>query len=126
MKKWSSNSYDGLEGSYALLLNGSPRGTSTFNGLDYAYEADTEEDLENMYEQIVDSIVEIAVTIVSENDGDVVETSGSIEEGESVTLPWPENFVCDPQFEQQVPIQISFPGLGKVEVSNVRLNYCAP
>jgi len=126
MKNWSSNSYDGEFGSYALGSFGRPRETSTFNGLDYAYDGDTPEEMVDMYGQIVDSIVEIAVTIVSENDGEVVETSGSIEEGDDVILPWPENFVCDDLYEQQVPIQISFPGLGMVQVSDVRLNYCAP
>ncbi|MEK7183737.1 MAG: IPT/TIG domain-containing protein [Patescibacteria group bacterium] len=132
MKNWSSNSYDGELGSYATGLFGAARETSTFNGLDYAFAGDSDQEMEAMYEQIVDSIVEIAVTIVSSHDEDgdgvneVVETSGSIEEGDNVSLPWPENFVCNDLYEQQVPIQISFPGSGKVEVSDVRLNYCSP
>jgi cysteine-rich repeat protein len=121
MKNWSSNSYDGLINDY--VPNSS---ASDFNGLNYAFEGNTEEEMQAMYDQIVDSIVEIAVTIVSENDGVVVETSGSIEEGPDVALPWPENFACNDLFEQQVPIQISFPGLGQIQVSDVKLNYCAP
>ncbi len=138
MKNWSSNSYNNADGtgedSFAtnekefetVPRAGTPRETSTFNGLDYAYNGDTDEEMAEMYDQIVDSIVEIAVTIVSENDGDVVQTTGFIEQGENVLLPWPDNFVCDDVFEQQVPIRISFPGIGMVEVSNVQLNYCAP
>jgi len=126
MKNWSSNSYDGLIGSFSTGLRGTPRERSTFNNLDYAYEADTEEDLEAMYAQIVDSIVQIAVTITSNDGTNIVETTGNIDEGDNVTLPWPENFVCNDLYEQQVPIKISFPGLGKVQVSDVHLNYCAP
>ncbi|MCG3772528.1 MAG: hypothetical protein JW384_03742 [Nitrosomonadaceae bacterium] len=134
MKNWSSNSYNGLVNSFATNeaeeettpRAGTPRETSTFNALDYAYNGDTDEEMAEMYDQIVDSIVEIAVTIVSENEGEVVQTTGFIEEGENVLLPWPYNFVCDDVFEQQVPIRISFPGIGMVEVSNVQLNYCAP
>lgn len=126
MKNWSSNSYDSELGSYATQLSGAPRETSSFNSIDYAYDGDSEEEMEEMYVAIVDSIVEIAVTIVAENNGTVVETTGTIEEGDNVTLPWPENFVCDDLYEQEVPIRISFPGIGKVQVSNVHLNYCAP
>lgn len=140
MKYWSSNSYNGLVDSFATLEKtietnpdvGTPRETSTYNDLDYAYNGNTEAEMLEMYNQIVDSIVEIAVTIVSSNDTDgdgvdeVVETSGLVEEGDNVALPWPENFVCDSLHEQQVPIRITFPGIGQVQVSNVQVNYCAP
>jgi hypothetical protein len=121
MKNWSTNGWDSSPTSHAVGQE-----LSAFNNLDYAYEADSDSDLEGMYEQIVDSIVEIAVTVVSDNGETIVETTSTIEEGEDVVLPWPANFVCDDQVEQQVPIQITFPGIGQVAIDDVRLNYCAP
>lgn len=134
MKNWSSNSYNGRENSFATIQNdretnpavGTARNTSTFNGLDYAYEAETETDLEAMYEQIVDSIADISMTIISDDGRNVTETTGSVEEGENVLLPWPENFICNDLYEQQVPVRVSFPGVGQIQISNVHLNYCAP
>lgn len=135
MKNWSSNSFDDRTGSYATsagpgqtlaVHTGSARNTSTFNGLDYAYDGDSDQAMRDMYDEIVNSIVTITATIVADDGENVVSTTGPIEEGDNVILPWPTNFVCDDLHSQQVPIQITFPGLGMVEVSDVRLNYCAP
>ncbi|MFZ2681887.1 MAG: IPT/TIG domain-containing protein [Patescibacteria group bacterium] len=131
MKNLSSNSYDGRLSSHATNPYPTfgaphPKEISDFNGVDYAYAGDSETEMAAMYKSIIDSIVQIAVTIVSENNGAVVETSGMIEEGDNVSLPWPQNFVCNNLYPQEVPIKISFPGVGQVKVSNVRLNYCAP
>lgn len=111
MEAWSSN------------LSGQGVGE---NGLDYSYVADTEVELEGMYEQIVESILSINVTLTTSTGGSPVQTSGNIREGANITLPFPDGFVCNPDAEQSVPLQFTFPGVGQLEVSNVRMNACTP
>ncbi len=96
------------------------------NGVDYSYQADTEVELEAMYEQIIDSILSIGVTLTASSNGTATQTIGNIKEGANIPLPFPEGFVCDPEAEQEIPIQFTFPGVGLIEVSNVRMNSCAP
>jgi cysteine-rich repeat protein len=142
MKFWSGNSYDGLEDSYASnsctsFVRGRavpgicPKEVSDFNGIDYAYDGANETEMTTMYEQIVDSITSLVISLVAKDptkigDSAFVTTVGSIHSGSSISLPWPEGFVCDPDAEQQIPVQINFPGKGQIEISNVRLDYCAP
>jgi len=110
MNSWSSN--DGA--------------TANVNGIDYAYDGDTAAELEDAYQSIIDSILGITVSVIS-SDGTTAElTSGIVMEGNNVSLPWPENFTCDPTSEQEVPIQITFLGEGTINLSALRIEYCAP
>lgn len=142
MQFWSGNSYDGAEGSYATIpcalvvggglgLDPCPKAISDFNNIDYAYDGSNAAELTSMYEQIVDSITSLVISLVVKDptktgDSAFVTTRSTVHSGTSVSLPWPKGFVCDPDAEQQVPVQINFPGKGQIELSNVRLDYCAP
>jgi cysteine-rich repeat protein len=110
MNSWSSN--DGE--------------TASENGIDYAYDGDTVTELEAAYESIIDSILGITVGVIS-SDGTTAElTTGIMQQGNNLTFPWPENFTCDPEGEQEVPIQLTFLGEGTINLSNLRIEYCAP
>lgn len=111
MEDWSSNESGRSSGA---------------NGLDYSYVASTEAQLAGMYEQIIESILSINVTLTTSDGGTPTQTSANVIEGANVSLPFPEGFVCDPAAEQQVPLQFAFPGVGQLEVSNVRMNACLP
>ena len=110
MNEWSSN-------------NGAEKNP---NGIDYSYDGDTVEELQEAYESILDSILGVTVSIVSSNSGIVKLYTDTVREGEQVDLPWPENFKCDPTKEQDLPLQMTFLGIGTVELSGMNVQYCAP
>lgn len=96
------------------------------NGIDYAYNGDTVDELEDAYQSIIDSILGVTVSVISADGTDVALTSGIVTEGNNVSFPWPENFTCDPIAEQEVPIQLTFLGEGTASISALRIEYCAP
>lgn len=96
------------------------------NGIDYAYDGDTVSELEDAYQSIIDSILGVTVSLVSSDGSGAKLTSGVVTEGNNISFPWPENFTCDPTSEQEVPVQLTFLGEGTVELSNLRIEYCAP
>ena len=82
-----------------------------------------------MFDQIISSILDIGITIISDDsddDGAAEEDSSTVSEGTNVTLPWPSGFACDPNNEQELPVRFTFQGSGQIEVSNVQIDYCAP
>lgn len=96
------------------------------NGIDYAYDGDTASELESAYDSIINSILGVTVSVVSSGSTGVELTSDIVTEGNNLSLPWPENFTCDPESDQEVPLQITFLGEGTVKLSNLRIEYCAP
>lgn len=110
MNDWSSNGGDEVNA----------------NGIDYAYDGDTVEELEAAYQSIIDSILGVTVGVISSDGATAELTTSIVTEGNNVSLPWPENFTCDPNAEQEVPIQLTFLGEGTVNLSNLRIQYCAP
>lgn len=96
------------------------------NGIDYAYSGSTVTELENAYESIIDSILGVTVSVISADGSDVALTSSIVTEGNNVSFPWPENFTCDPTSEQEIPIQLTFLGEGTINLSALRIEYCAP
>jgi cysteine-rich repeat protein len=114
MKKWSSNS---SSVSYAYNAD---------NGIDYAYDGSTAEQLADVYESIVDSIVGVTLSFVTSDGTTTSLSTATLVEGVDQALPWPSNFKCDSTKEQSIPVQISFEGTGEIELSNVKVSYCAP
>lgn len=113
----------GLIDQMACWSSGNP---SEDNDVDYAHNGTTSEELESIYEEIVNSIISIRFTYVVE--GETV--SDNVQEGEDVELPWPEGFDCDGESSQEIPIRISFEADdeegGTVTLSDIRLRYCSP
>jgi hypothetical protein len=97
-------------------------GVNQDNGFDYAYASESPTGLQDMYEDVVDSITRIGLNFVV---GTSLEAN-SVQEGTNIQLNWPEGFRCLPDREQQLPIRVSFDGVGVVRISNVRFNMCLP
>ena len=91
---------------------------------EYAYVASTAEELDEMYQSIIDNILGISVTMISQIGSTTYRTMGSVQEGEDVVLPFPEGFQCDTQDEWVIPMRLSFPGTGKANISDIKLTYC--
>ncbi|MBP9827672.1 DUF4215 domain-containing protein [Patescibacteria group bacterium] len=121
MNGWSSNNenWDSDDGDEPNVYN-------PVTGIDYAYDGDTSGELEDIYDQIIASIVGMAITVVSVDGDDTALDSATVTAGSNIALPWPSNFECDGIGEQTVPIQITFGGLGRVVLKDVNVNYCAP
>ncbi len=112
MLDWSSN-------------NGASLNLST--GLDYAYDGDTASELQTTYDEIIGSIIGVTVSLISSSEnGAVYSSTAVVEEGQNVRLPWPREFACDENAEQELPIQVVFGGIGQIEIKDVQLQYCAP
>lgn len=135
MNRWSSNTIcDGTETTlnqcdvYADSLTDldSSEDYNDNNLLDYSYAGSTSEEVSVAYESIIDSILNGTASLISSLDGEVVVNSGSVSDRHNIVLPWPSNFACDGVSAQQVPIQVVFRGEGTVNISNVRVEYCAP
>ena len=95
------------------------------NDVDYAHNGSSADELEEIYEEIVNSIVSIRFTYVI--DGEAV--SGNVTEGDDVEIPWPAGFACDGENSQEIPIRISFDDNdsgGTVSLDDMRFRYCEP
>lgn len=124
MEKWSNldctaQSFgctdESAEGNYSCGLGD--------DGVDYSYTATTADELNAMYDSIVDAILNITVSLTY--NGETAATTVDAQSAVPVTLP--NNFSCDGSDEQDVFLKLSFndSGEGTVGVSNVRANMCA-
>jgi cysteine-rich repeat protein len=124
MNRWSSNTIcNPLVRVIGMCSTGS---YNEENLIDYAYHGSSSEDLSAAYEGIVTSILDGTAVLLSSSDGDVVLDSGAVGDSRNISLPWPSGFACDGVNETSVPIQVNFRGEGTINVSNVRIEYCAP
>jgi cysteine-rich repeat protein len=128
MNRWSSNS---VCSSSATSLTATGGGCSTAennsnNNIDYSYSGSTTSEVSGAYESIIDSIINGTASVTSSDGSTVVVDTGSVSDSHNIVLPWPSNFSCDGVSEQSVPIQINFRGEGEINVSNVRVDTCAP
>ncbi len=89
----------------------------------YAFSADTADDVDVMYATIVDSILGTNVALSTTNDDNIVTTVGEVRPGSEVTLPFPEQFSCDTS-EQTIPLRHEFYGAGYMTFSDFTLTYC--
>ncbi len=96
------------------------------NLLDYSYSGATSSELSGAYTSIIDSITKGQAVLLSSSDGVVSVDRGQVDDSHNITLPWPSGFECDGTNETEVPVQITFRGDGTINVSNVRIDYCAP
>ncbi len=122
MNTWSSNTV--CDASTGSCTTGNSYNTN--NLIDYSFDGTSTAEVSGAYDSIVDSIVNGTASLISSSGGTVVVDSGSVSDSHNITLPWPSNFSCDGVSEQEVPIQITFRGDGKINVSNVHIDYCAP
>ena len=135
MDRWSSNTICvGTEGSLLscdidediAADSDSSEDYNDENLIDYSYSGSSSDEVSEAYDAIIDSILNGTASIISSSDGSVAVDSGSVSDSHNIVLPWPSEFECDGVSEVEVPIQITFRGEGTVNVSNVRVDYCAP
>lgn len=92
------------------------------NGLTYAYSATTADGLHEMYQSIVDSIINI--TFTTSSDSETIPTTTA--SGNNRALLLPESFACDGSDEQAVGIHANFNGSGSITISGVTAAICEP
>jgi len=136
MDRWSSNTIClGTESSLSSCDIDETSTASTYdssedyndaNLLDYSYSGSTANELAGAYTSIVDSITMGQAVLLSSSGGVVSVDRGTVGDAHNITLPWPSGFACNGTTSTEVPIQITFRGEGTVNVSNVRVDYCAP
>jgi cysteine-rich repeat protein len=118
---------DDTEAGYIAHLSSDECGTDYSDEADcaghYFYRAETAEEIGEMYEDIVDSILGFTFTLTTEADGSVETTTGTVVEGRNQVLPFPENFECTGE-EMGVPFTVEFNGDGYVTIGDIQFTYC--
>jgi hypothetical protein len=102
----------------------SPDDCAVADGVQYAYQASTAEEVALMYEAIIDVITGVSFGFTTEFAGETTVTNGSVGDGDDVVLPFPTGFDCNETDEWTIPVRISFLGEGTVNISDIQLNYC--
>jgi predicted enzyme related to lactoylglutathione lyase len=93
------------------------------NNITYSYSATTADEIAAMYEDIVSSMLDVTVAITDVEGHHAADT---VDVGDSITLPFPNDFVCDDSSEQDTSIKLTFNGTGTITLSNIQLDMCAP
>ncbi len=101
-----------------------PDDCAATDGVEYAYQASTAEEVASMYETIISVITGVSFQFTTDFAGETTITSGSVNDGSDVILPFPTGFDCDDTSEWTIPVRISFLGEGTVNISNIQLEYC--
>jgi len=89
----------------------------------YAFSGTTSDEIEAMYEAVIDSILGVKMTWITTSMGATITTTGSTGGGRSITLPFPDAFACESD-TFTLPLRLEFDGEGTVELSNLQLQYC--
>lgn len=122
MQRWSSMDCAETSGSCrAMSVEGNHECSIPENGITYAYSGTTSEELEDMYEQIVDSILNITVSLTF--GGETASTT--IDAGIGRIIALPSTFTCDQYNEQNITLRTAFNGSGTIEVSDIYMDMCA-
>lgn len=93
------------------------------NNITYAYSATDADGLVEMYQSIIDAILNVTVTLT---DADGNTATSTVDIGDSIDLPLPVFFACDASAESNLNIEVTFTGSGAIEFSNIQLNMCSP
>ncbi len=117
MKVWSSNTPVGSR---------IPKDVNSTNGVNYAYHGNDANAINGAYTSIDGTITGVTVSMISSDADGTHVSRGVVHAGANQTLPFPSAFRCDGVHEQQVPLQATFAGSGKVTISDVHIDYCAP
>ncbi|MBI5370044.1 VWA domain-containing protein [Candidatus Uhrbacteria bacterium] len=89
----------------------------------YAFDADTKEEIKQMYDQIMTSILSATTTITASKNGSVKSATGLTPVGNNVTIPVPDTFQCQSQ-PFTMPMKTNFYGTGTMKFSNFSFTYC--
>lgn len=125
MERWSSLECSSASlGCSGMSIEGNYTCDVGDDGIQYSYSATTAEELRDMYDEIVSSILDVNLTITFGGEQAVV----TVSDGSANTIELPSSFSCDEFNEQGVTLRTSFidQGEGTVSISNIRANMCSP
>jgi cysteine-rich repeat protein len=106
------------------LSYGFTDGLDACNTGTYAFQAETDDDMTEIYSILVDSIIGTQVSLTaSDASGTTTTTTGSVSTGSDVELPFPEDFVCQTT-EQLLPFKNLFSGDGAMMFEDFTFTYC--
>jgi hypothetical protein len=89
------------------------------DGVEYAFEATTAEEIEAMFEEIINTILGTVFTFTTDEGT----TDGAVLYGNEMELPFPEGFACTEE-EFTLPMRVSFQGSGAVTIENILITSC--
>ena len=90
---------------------------------EYAYQAQDEEGIAQMYDSIIDAILGLKVSFTTEEDGSTEVTIGAVREGSGVVMPFPDGFDCTGS-SFTIPLRVNFNGTGTATLGNFELTNC--
>ncbi len=125
MQRWSSMTCTAQpRGCAPISAEGNHSCVVPPNGVNYAYQASTAEELRDMYESIVNSILNITVSLTHQGET----MSVTLPAGSNTQLAIPGAFACNGLTEQSMTIKASFvdTGEGTVQLSGGEIDMCRP
>ncbi|MBT3231116.1 hypothetical protein HN358_05075 [Candidatus Uhrbacteria bacterium] len=126
MQRWSSmectdiSDTDGGGSCGVMTTEGNHDCVVPDNGTTYAYSATTANELADMYEAIVDAILNVTISLTFDGETE----ASTVGAGSSRSINLPSTFACDESSEQTVTLRVSLNGEGTVELSDMYLNMC--
>ena len=93
---------------------------SPADGVEYAYQASTQDEIATMYEDITAAILGVSVGLTT---ADATVTTGTVTSGHNRELPFPSNFECTGE-DMDIPMTVSFNGSGYISMDNISFTYC--
>ncbi|TAK03256.1 VWA domain-containing protein [Patescibacteria group bacterium] len=94
------------------------------DGIDYSYEATTAEGITDMFTQIVANILGFVISYTVNADGTAVESSGGVQDGRNILLPFPQEFGCSDQ-TQVIPLSVTYDSEGNsLKMEDFSITYC--
>ena len=94
------------------------------NNVEYAYQATSAAEITTMYQDIVNSILDVTVGLTSESSTGTSETTtGTVSDGNDKSLPFPPEFECTRE-DMSIPMSVTFSGTGYITFSNMNFTYC--
>lgn len=92
------------------------------SGTEYAFHASDANGISEMYQEIVDAILNVSVSVTVGGETAVT----AVPAGVNKSIKLPSTFTCNPTGETSGTLRLNFSGEGLVEISNASANMCNP
>ena len=120
MQRWSDMDCTSVSGSCSgMQAEGNYICVVPEDGITYAYDATNAAGLQEMYQEIVNSILNITISTTFAGQTE----STTVAPGSNLSIDIPSTFACTSS-EQTVTLRTSFSGSGTINLSNITLNMC--
>lgn len=90
----------------------------------YAFSAETSQEIQEMYGSIINSIIGSVATLITERENESFYRREEVRDGPGVSLPIPPEFSCNGTPNQFIPFSLTFRGDGPARLSNFQFTYC--